>query len=140
ASLFTTGNNLVVAGDLIRRTLMCSLDAGCERPELRRFDIDPIEVIRTERGKLVVAALTILRAWHVSGERLNVMPFGGFEVWSRRIREALIWLGASDPCETAIKVRTDDPKRAALAAVILQWKEHLGTQAKFTVQQVIDRA
>src|SRR5262249_10571610 len=74
ASLFATGNNLVVAGDLIRRTLMCSLDAHCERPELRHFDTDPIKFVRAERGKLVVAALTILRAWYVSGERLSVAP------------------------------------------------------------------
>jgi hypothetical protein len=140
ASLYATGNNLVISGDLVRRTLMCSLDAGCERPELRRFDTDPIEVIRAERGKLVVAALTVLRAWHVSGERMEIMPFGGFEAWSRRIREPLIWLGASDPCETATKVRTNDPKRAALEAVVLQWKEHLGTRTGFTVQQVIDHA
>jgi putative DNA primase/helicase len=43
ASLFATGNNLIVEGDLTRRTLLYSLDARCERPELRTFDVDAIE-------------------------------------------------------------------------------------------------
>jgi putative DNA primase/helicase len=33
-----TGNNLQLEGDLIRRSLLCRLDPGCERPELRVFD------------------------------------------------------------------------------------------------------
>ena len=37
--LFTaTGNNLILAGDLTRRSIRCELDAKCERPELREFD------------------------------------------------------------------------------------------------------
>jgi len=140
ASLFATGNNLVVAGDLIRRTLMCSLDARCERPELRRFDIEPIGVIRAGRGRLVVAALTVLRAWHVSGERMQIMPLGGFEDWSARIREPLIWLGAADPCDTISKVRASDPDQEALRAVMAQWKRCLGTISRYTVQAVIARA
>jgi hypothetical protein len=52
----------------------------------------------------------------------------------------LIWLGASDPCATGIKIRSNDPKQAMLEAVIMQWKENLGTQSSFTVQQVLDRA
>jgi hypothetical protein len=31
ATVFATGNNLVIGGDAIRRTLMCAMDAGCER-------------------------------------------------------------------------------------------------------------
>jgi hypothetical protein len=62
---FATGNNLVIAGDLTRRTLLCSLDAHCEHPEQRQFAFDPVAVARAERGRLVVAALTILRAWHL---------------------------------------------------------------------------
>jgi hypothetical protein len=37
-ALFTVnGNNLVIANDLTRRTLLCQLDAGVERPETRKF-------------------------------------------------------------------------------------------------------
>ena len=37
AMIFATGNNLTLVGDLCRRAIVCRLDAGTERPELRRF-------------------------------------------------------------------------------------------------------
>jgi hypothetical protein len=62
ATVFATGNNLTIAGDLTRRALLGALDARCEHPERRSFEFDPIAVARTERGRLVVAAMTVLRA------------------------------------------------------------------------------
>jgi putative DNA primase/helicase len=50
-----TGNNLEITGDLRRRTLLCSLDAGMERPELKEFRRDPLKIAKAERGKYVVA-------------------------------------------------------------------------------------
>ena len=64
ATVMATGNNLQIAGDLTRRALLCSLDARCEHPERRQFDWDATDVAKTKRGRLVSAALTILRAWH----------------------------------------------------------------------------
>ena len=66
ATIFATGNNLTIAGDLIRRSLLCSMDAGCERPELRVFNVNAIEATKANRGELVCAALTVLRAWHLA--------------------------------------------------------------------------
>ena len=142
ALICATGNNLVVAGDLTRRTLLCSLDAGCERPELRSFNTDVIETIRTHRGRLVVAALTILRAWHIARakERLSLSPFGSFEQWSRRVREPLVWLDCADPCETVPLVRDSDPGREALVLVVMQWEKNLGLDRPHTVQQIIGLA
>jgi putative DNA primase/helicase len=44
-----TGNNLVLAGDLIRRSIISRLDPKVERPELLVFDFDPIVLISTEK-------------------------------------------------------------------------------------------
>ena len=140
AMLFATGNNLSFSGDVIRRTLMCSMDAGVERPELRAFKTDVANEAREHRGELVQAALTVLRAWHVSGERIGLQAFGGFEDWSYRVREPLVWLDRTDPCETLIEVRESDPSRGELIAVIEQWKLHLVVEQPYTVQQVIGRA
>jgi hypothetical protein len=140
AVLFATGNNLTFSGDIIRRALMCTMDAGCERPELRDFKADVIGEARDRRGELVAAALTVLRAWHVADERLNLPAFGGFEDWSYRIREALIWLDRTDPCESVIEVRDSDPRRGELVAVVEQWKVHLVLDQQYTVQQIIGRA
>ena len=140
AMLFATGNNLTFSGDVIRRTLMCTMDAGCERPELRAFKTDAASEARERRDELVVAALTVLRAWHVAGDRLNLPAFGGFEDWSYRVREALIWLDRTDPCETSVDVRESDPRRGELVTIVEQWKQHLALNQDYTVQQVIGRA
>jgi hypothetical protein len=140
ATIFATGNNLRIVGDLGRRVLVSSLDAGCERPEERSFETDVAETARSQRGRLVVAALTVLRAWHVTTDRVELQTFGGFEDWSRRIRKPLVWLGEADPCITLTQVRSGDPERDAHEAVLTQWELHLGTQSGFTVQEVIARA
>src|SRR5262245_29050594 len=38
SSFFATGNNLIIGNDVTRRVLLCQLDAGVERPELRSFN------------------------------------------------------------------------------------------------------
>jgi len=119
---------------------MCTIDAGVERPELRDFKTDVANEARNRRGELVVAVLTVLRAWHVAAERINLPGFGGFEDWSFRIREALVWLGRTDPCETLAEVRESDPNRGELIAVIEEWKQRLALNKPYTVQQVIGRA
>jgi putative DNA primase/helicase len=140
ATLFATGNNLSIAGDLSRRALLSNLDAGCERPEERSFETEVAEIARSHRGRLVVAALTVLRAWHLTTDRVELHPFGGFEDWSHRIRKPLVWLSEADPCMTLSQVRSGDPERDALEAVLTQWELHLGTQSGFTVQEVIAQA
>jgi hypothetical protein len=140
AAVYATGNNLTVAGDLNRRTLLCSLDAKCEHPEKRQFVGNPLEHVRENRGALVAAALTVLRAWHVSGQRSALAAPGSFEEWSQRVREPLIWLGRADPCGTMLKIKDNDPVRAALGIVLKQWERHLGPGPSYTVQEVIDRA
>jgi hypothetical protein len=141
ATVFANGNNLVIVGDLTRRSLLCTMDARCERPELRKFDQDAVDVAKANRGHLVVAVLTVLRAWHLSDKKIVTLPsFGSFERWSHRIRSALVWLGHPDPCETVLKVRAEDPKAADLTAVIAQWEEHIGLNTELKLQQIVDRA
>ena len=139
AAIFATGNNLSVIGDMTRRTLMCSLDPNCERPETRVFNVDPLALIRAERGRYVTAALTILRAFHVAGRPRQVNPLGSFESWSNWIRSALIWVGEADPCVTMEKVRATDPKLEALATVMQNWATVIG-EARTSVKAAIDSA
>jgi hypothetical protein len=143
AMVFATGNNLVIGGDAIRRALLCAMDAECEQPELRTFGNNVIDIARRRRAALVMAALTVLRAWHVAvdaGERMHMPALGSFEDWSFRVREPLIWLGKVDPCETLVEIRKNDPHRDALIAVIMQWRAHLILGDKYTVRDIIERA
>lgn len=141
AMLYATGNNLTFSGDVTHRALMSTNDAGVEHPGLRNFKSDVIAEAQARRGELVVAALTVLRAWHVADERPNLPPpFGGFEDWSFRVREALIWLDRVDPCETQAAVRGSDTHRDELIVVMEQWKQHLVLEQLYKVQEIIDRA
>ena len=54
-TLFATGNQMRVRGDMVRRTLIADLDAGLERPELREFRSDPVATVLAERGAYVSA-------------------------------------------------------------------------------------
>jgi hypothetical protein len=143
ALVTVNGNNLIIANDLTRRTLLAQLDAGMERPETRTFKHKVNELAREHRGAFVAAGLTILRAWHVAyagGTRINVEPMGSFEEWSHRIRCPLLWLDRTDPCDSIKTIRENDPERTMLAAVLVQWEMNLGTTAAFPLRQIIDKA
>jgi putative DNA primase/helicase len=52
-----TGNNLSIADDLGRRTLLATLDPGLERPWQRQFQQKPLEMITRDRPRYIGAAL-----------------------------------------------------------------------------------
>lgn len=139
AFMMMNGNNLSVAADMARRVLLCSLDARVERPELREFDSNPLEMVRENRGRYVAAALTILRAYIVAGKPNRPKPLGSFEAWSDLVRGALIWLGMADPVATMAQVREADPRRLQLLAVMAHWNEVIGDE-RVTVNEVIAAA
>ena len=139
AAIFATGNNLTLEGDMTRRAVRATLDAGVERPELRAFDRDPAAMVTAHRGDYVTAALTVLRAYHVAGRPQQTTPLGSFVDWSRWVRDALVWLGEADPCETMESVHGSDPKLEALTTVLTQWHAVIGDE-RVTVHQLIDRA
>ncbi|WP_424140281.1 hypothetical protein [Roseomonas chloroacetimidivorans] len=134
-----TGNNLVLAGDMTRRALLCRIDPGVERPELREFDFDPVERAKQDRGLYVAAVLTILRAYFVAGRPEQKKPLGSFGDWSRVVRDALLWLGQEDPTDSMDEARKSDPKLEALSAVLSGWREAIGT-TRLSVRKIIERA
>jgi putative DNA primase/helicase len=137
---YANGNNLTLAGDLTRRTLVCRLDPGCERPELREFTSDPVQMVRDDRPAYVTAGLTILRAYLVAEERITCPPLGSYESWSRRVREALVWLDCADPCDTMVSARRADPVTAQLSSVITSWKDAVGVNNPLPAQALVDIA
>ncbi|CAO3416505.1 hypothetical protein [Azospirillum argentinense] len=139
AAVFATGNNLTFMGDMTRRVLLCSLDPQMERPELRAFEANPLDMIETDRGRYVVAGLTVLRAYHVAGRPPQAAPLGSFTEWSRWVRDALLWLDEKDPAETMEKVRAADPKLEALATVMDQWSTVIGS-TRVSAREVIEIA
>lgn len=117
-----TGNNIELAGDITRRTLFCRIDTGEERPDQIDYSFDAIAETTEMRPQLVVAALTILRAYIVAGRPKPLKKIGGFEQWGL-IREALVWLDQPDPELTRELVMADDPHKALLVDFLRLWRD-----------------
>jgi hypothetical protein len=79
-----TGNNPVVSSEMSRRIIRIRLDAKMDRPWLRTEfkHTDLRGWVRQNRGRLVWAALTLIRAWIVAGRPPGTIKLGMFEDWS----------------------------------------------------------
>ena len=136
ATFLATGNNLTFQGDITARALACDLDPELERPEEREFKRRIYEYLPEHRGRLVAAALTLLRAFHVAGRPDPGLPrWAGFDEWSGLIRAALVWADLPDPCETRARIEDQDPVRRSLSTLLAAWEAHIGA-APMTVADV----
>jgi Bifunctional DNA primase/polymerase, N-terminal len=100
ALVLATGNNFTLAGDTVRRALVSRLESSLENPE-GRSDFRHRDLrawVRANRSPLVVAGLTLLRAYVVAGRPDMGRPtWGSFEAWSALIPSALVFAGGADP-------------------------------------------
>jgi putative DNA primase/helicase len=129
------GNNIEIADDLVRRSLLCDLDANMEQPYLRDFKRNPVRDILRDRGRYIAAALTIVRAYIMVGKPDRPLPLSSFEAWSDLVRGPLIWLGRADPVETIRQLVNTDPAREQRANIF----QSIGFNCpgNFTVADVI---
>jgi putative DNA primase/helicase len=140
ASVFATGNNLTLVGDMTRRAVLCSLDAGVEQPEMRLFDFDPIARVLENRGAYVAAAITIARAYQAAGKPQVCGPVGSYAEWSETVRAPLIWLGEADPVASMATAREEDPELSAIREVFSHWREHLDLNISYMATKIIKTA
>jgi len=120
-TVFANGNNLSAPADLVRRTLICRLDANVENPEAREFDRNPVTDVLRDRGRYIAAALTIGRAYVLAGYPDQLPSLPSFERWSDLVRSALVWLGCGDACASMDMARAEDPIREEREAVFVSW-------------------
>ena len=137
--ILANGNNMRLADDMVRRTVLSHLDPKMERPEERVIDWDLKVEARKNRGRYVSACLAIMLAYQAAGAPKQTTPLGGFENWSRRVRDAIIWAGLPDPCGNADKLRDADPDKERFLNVAEQWDANFGTDWK-KVADVISEA
>jgi hypothetical protein len=111
------GNNITIADDLVRRTLLAQIDTKMEKPWDKKFSRKPLEMIARDRAKYIEAALTIPLAYMAAG--LPDPPeLNGFGQWSRLVRGPLMWLGEADPAETMQAAREGDARLQAKATAL----------------------
>lgn len=81
-----SGNNPAISSEISRRTVRCRLDAGVDRPWMRRETefkhADIKQWAEEHRGELIWAALTMIRAWLAAGSPMGQTKLGMFEGWS----------------------------------------------------------
>jgi hypothetical protein len=105
---FATGNNVQLHADTARRVCHCRMETPEERPELRSGfrHKDLRQYVRENRGRLLSAALTVLRGWVAAGRPGHTLPaWGSYEQWSAVVREAVVFAGLPDPGETRLKLQ-----------------------------------
>jgi len=136
-SLFATGNNFTIVGDVCRRVITCNLDAEMEQPEFRQFDFDPVEMVLVDRGKYIAAALTICRAYIIAGRPDRAPRLASFEGWSDTVRSALVWLGQVDPVLSMDNAKEEDPERLELMGMMEAWEKAIGMDSPSRVKLAI---
>lgn len=122
-----TGNNVVIDSELARRCCWIRLDAGEERPWLRKDFKHPnlLEWATERRGDLVTAALILVRNWFAKGCPAGDRVVGSFEAWAHVMGGIL---GAADIpgfMENADELYESADPAAALWVAFAQawWKE-----------------
>jgi len=138
-AVFGTGNNVTFKGDMIRRGLVCGLEALDERPELRVFKQDALEVAAANRGAYVAAVLTIVRAYFAAGTPQVCGPFGSYTAWSRMVRSPLVWLGELDPIKSMEAVREEDWDLTNMRELFELWVAYdLGLGVDYTTAEIVE--
>ena len=140
-----TGNNLAFIGDTCRRILPCRIDAESETPYLRRFEFDPLDLVRSGRHRLVVAVLTLLRAYQAAGAPVVAAgSLASFERWDGIVRQAVCWLAQAqdqielgDPAASIASNVREDSHKSSLRSVLEAWRDCFGERA-VSAQEVLD--
>src|SRR5262249_5118887 len=125
---FGTGNNVQLQADTTRRVCHIRMESTDEHPEMKTgFKYPDLRAhVLANRGRLLSAALTILRGWIVAGRpRHGLAPWGSYEGWSGVVREAVVFAGLPDPGETRLALQTTADRDAAVMRSILACLEQM---------------
>lgn len=117
-----TGNNVTLASDNARRTIVCELRLQVESLKDRRVVFEHPNLaayIKQHRARLIAAGLTVLQAYALHPLPLNQTPLDSFEDWSWRVRDALVWLGEEDPID-AVEYANDGAGEIGAAFIAIQ--------------------
>jgi hypothetical protein len=140
---YGTGNNVQLHADTARRVCHVRMETAEERPELRTgFKYPDLRGhVRADRGRLLSAALTVLRGWVVAGRPAQrLQPWGSFEGWSGVVREAVAFAGLPDPGLTRMALQTAADRDAGAMAALLSALEAMDPHRQgVTTAEIIER-
>jgi hypothetical protein len=138
---FATGNNVAIGADTARRVCHVRLESPEERPEERKDFRHPdlLAWVARNRGRLLAAALTILRGYCAAGRPDQGLPaWGSFEGWSGLVRSAVVWAGMPDPGQTRLLLQEQaDVAVENMAVVLACWEKLDPDRRGLTAAEVI---
>jgi hypothetical protein len=103
-----TGNNLMLGGDLVRRTMWVTIDPKVPDPHLRTdFAIHGLESwAKIRRGELLHALLTMARAWLAAGAPLAELERSdSYAGWTAGLGGLLAYVGIEGGFDRSITAR-----------------------------------
>jgi uncharacterized protein DUF3854 len=131
AVVMFTGCNIAFFGQMARRVLVSRIESQRERPQDRDDFKHPhlVEWVTEHRQRLVVALLTMLRAYVVAGcPDTGGVQWGSFEGWSRFVPHVIKFAGGPDVI--ALRAPEDaDVERESLAAILEGLRALIATRA-----------
>jgi hypothetical protein len=139
-AVYATGNNVTFTGDMVRRGLVCNLEALDERPELRKFKRNALRQAAGNRATYVAAALTVMRAYLAAGSPEVCGPFGSYAEWSTMVRSPLLWLGEPDPVASIDMTQAEDPELAELRELGEWWLGELKLDEDYQSARLVEIA
>ena len=138
-----TGNNIQTDGEMARRSYLIQIDAQTSTPHERDVSKfkhpDLMQWVACNRGQILAALFTIIRAWISAGKpEFDTPKMGSFEVWVKTVGSILSFVGISDFLGNRDVLMSDaDSESAQWEAFLARWVELYQHYPK-TVSQIKD--
>ena len=140
ATILVTGNNMRPTEDMARRMLVCRIEPDVEDPTRgRAYQHHPlIPWVQAERERLIIAALTILRAYACHGyPDAGTGTMESFDEWSRLIPHAIVFSGGPNVLEAVGNSEDAVDDAASALATIVQELPRLGDGRPMTARNIL---
>jgi len=141
-SWIATGNNIRLGGDMARRCYWIRMDAGCPDPFRRTgFKHERLkEYVLDRRRELLVALLTLARAWFAAGQpRASTPPVGSFEHWTEVVGGILQYAGVDGFLTNSETLFEQSDTERSDWETFLEALEDMFTGAAFTIAELWER-
>jgi len=142
--MIANGNNMQLGGDIPRRAYRIRMDAGVSKPWMRTgFTYSPLlKYARADRGKIIAALLTMVRAWYVAGQPAPATPtpaLAEFSTWAEIVGGVLAYAGVEGFLDNLNQLYDEtDVEGPQWAGFLEMWQTVLGS-GHYTTAQVIEK-
>jgi hypothetical protein len=142
--MIANGNNMQLGGDIPRRAYRIRMDAGVSKPWMRTgFTYSPLlKYAKADRGKIIAALLTLVRAWYAAGQPAPATPvpaLAEFSAWAEIVGGILAFAGVDGFLDNLNQLYDEtDVEGPQWAGFLEMWQSALGS-GYYTTAQIIEK-